>query len=72
MDEELRARLAEFKKDTLNLAEHAAEAMKHAEVGDLQGAAQVTAVSHYRIRQVSDERDGILQFLRNQGITPNG
>jgi hypothetical protein len=72
MTDELMARLLEFAKDARALLEHAEEAIEHATRADLKATADIVAVSHYKLDQVSTDRKDILEYLGDKGVTPGG
>lgn len=65
--DELRERLGEYLRDARKLVEHAEEAIRHHQQGDLQATADVVAISEYTIGHFSSDREGILEELRRRG-----
>jgi len=63
--------LHEFAVDAKTLADHADEAARLHASGDLQGACEVVAISHYKLSQVADERENLLRLFGERGIEPS-
>ena len=63
MDWQLNAMLAEFTKDCRHLVEHAEEAQKLFNDGNLDSVREIVSLSAYKISQATDDRAAILKHL---------
>ena len=72
MTDDLVARLAELRRDAQKVVDHATEAEKHLDRGDLQSLADVVGLLHYPIGDVGRDVDGVLEALVQIGISPGG
>jgi hypothetical protein len=69
---EMKDRLHEFVKAARTLLDHAEEALRHYESGNVQGACDVVSLSAYPMSHLGKEWKGILDSFGADGILPGG
>ena len=64
--------IGEFRREAMNVADHASEAAEHYANGKPESAALVIALSHYKISALDDERRNLLKLIQERhGVTPD-